>query len=152
MKSVGEAMAIGRCFEESFQKAMRSLETGFSGWGGDREEPDLNDGELDRRLRTPSPERILSVRTAMVRGRSDEEIHRISKIDPWFLAKLRRIIEAEARLIKGKSLDQLDADSLFETKQLGFSDRQIAWHTKSCLLYTSPSPRDPKTSRMPSSA
>ena len=131
MKSVGEAMAIGRCFEESFQKAMRSLETGFSGWGGDREEPELTDGELDRQLRTPSPERILSVRTAMVRGRSDEEIHRISRIDPWFLAKLRRIIEAEARLIKGKSLDQLDADSLFEAKQLGFSDRQIAWHTNS---------------------
>ncbi len=131
MKSVGEAMAIGRCFEESFQKAMRSLETGFSGWGGDREEPDLSDGELDRQLRTPSPERILSVRTAMVRGRSNEEIHRISKIDPWFLAKLRRIIEAEARLIKGKSLEQLDADSLFEAKQLGFSDRQIAWHTNS---------------------
>ena len=131
MKSVGEAMAIGRCFEESFQKAMRSLETGFSGWGGDREEPNLSDGELDRQLRTPSPERILSVRTAMVRGRSDEEIHRISTIDPWFLAKLRRIVEAEARLIKGKSLDQLDADSLFEAKQLGFSDRQIAWQTKS---------------------
>ena len=131
MKSVGEAMAIGRCFEESFQKAMRSLETGFSGWGGDREEPDLNDGELDRRLRTPSPERILSVRTAMVRGRSDAEIHRISAIDPWFLAKLRRIIEAETRLLKGKSLEQLDADSLFEAKQLGFSDRQIAWQTNS---------------------
>jgi len=131
MKSVGEAMAIGRCFEESFQKAMRSLETGFSGWGGDREEPDLSDGELDRQLRTPSPERILSVRTAMVLGRSDEEIHRISKIDPWFLAKLRRIIEAEANLLKGKSLDQLDAESLFEAKQLGFSDRQIAWQTKS---------------------
>ena len=67
----------------------------------------------------------------MVRGRSDEEIQRISRIDPWFLAKLRRIIEAEARLIKGKSLDQLDADGLFEVKQLGFSDRQIAWHTNS---------------------
>ena len=67
----------------------------------------------------------------MVRGRSDEEIHRISTIDPWFLAKLRRIVEAEAMLIKGKSLDQLDADSFFKAKQLGFSDRQIAWQTKS---------------------
>ncbi|AII48954.1 carbamoyl phosphate synthase large subunit [Synechococcus sp. KORDI-52] len=131
MKSVGEAMAIGRCFEESFQKAMRSLETGLSGWGGDREEPELSHGELDRQLRTPSPERILSVRTAMVRGRSDDEIHRISRIDPWFLAKLRRIIDAETRLLQGKSLEQLDADNLFEAKQLGFSDRQIAWHTNS---------------------
>ena len=129
MKSVGEAMAIGRCFEESFQKAMRSLETGLSGWGGDRAEPALSDGELDRRLRTPSPERILSVRTAMLRGRSDADIHRISSIDPWFLAKLRRIIDTETTLLKGRGLDDLDGDALFELKQLGFSDRQIAWHT-----------------------
>ena len=129
MKSVGEAMAIGRCFEESFQKAMRSLETGLSGWGGDRAEPALSDGELDRRLRTPSPERILSVRTAMLRGRSDADIHRISSIDPWFLAKLRRIIDTETTLLKGRGLDDLDGNALFELKQLGFSDRQIAWHT-----------------------
>ena len=129
MKSVGEAMAIGRCFEESFQKAMRSLETGLSGWGGDRAEPALSDGELDRRLRTPSPGRILSVRTAMLRGRSDADIHRISSIDPWFLAKLRRIIDTETTLLKGRGLDDLDGNALFELKQLGFSDRQIAWHT-----------------------
>ena len=131
MKSVGEAMAIGRCFEESFQKAMRSLETGLSGWGGDRPEPDLNDSEIDRLLRTPSPDRILSLRTAMLHGRSDEDIHRISSIDPWFLAKLRRIVEAEQNLLKGQQLHQLTADSLLELKQLGFSDRQIAWCTNS---------------------
>tara|TARA_Y100000739_G_scaffold51433_1_gene40868 strand:- start:175 stop:2367 length:2193 start_codon:yes stop_codon:yes gene_type:complete len=131
MKSVGEAMAIGRCFEESFQKAMRSLETGLSGWGGDRPEPDLNDSEIDRLLRTPSPDRILSLRTAMLRGRSDEDIHRISSIDPWFLAKLRRIVEAEQNLLQGQQLHQLTADSLLELKQLGFSDRQIAWCTNS---------------------
>ena len=108
---------------------MRSLETGLSGWGGDRAEPALSDGELDRRLRTPSPERILSVRTAMLRGRSDADIHRISSIDPWFLAKLRRIIDTETTLLKGRGLDDLDGDALFELKQLGFSDRQIAWHT-----------------------
>ena len=129
MQSVGEAMAIGGWFEESFQKAMRSLETGLSGWGGDRAEPALSDGELDRRLRTPSPERILSVRTAMLRGRSDADIHRISSIDPWFLAKLRRIIDTETTLLKGRGLDDLDGNALFELKQLGFSDRQIAWHT-----------------------
>ena len=131
MKSVGEAMAIGRCFEESFQKAMRSLETGLSGWGGDRPEPDLNDSEIDRLLRTPSPDRILSLRTAMLHGRSDEDIHRISSIDPWFLAKLRRIVEAEQNLLQGQQLHQLTADSLLELKQLGFSDRQIAWCTNS---------------------
>ena len=129
MKSVGEAMAMGRCFEESFQKAMRSLETGLSGWGGDRPEPELSDSQIDRLLRTPSPERILSLRTAMLRGRSDEDIHRISSIDPWFLAKLRRIIEAEQSLLQGRQLQQLDAATLLELKQLGFSDRQIAWHT-----------------------
>ena len=131
MKSVGEAMAIGRCFEESFQKALRSLETGLSGWGGDRPEPTLEPAELERSLRTPSPERILSVRYAMVAGRSDAEIHSLSSIDPWFLAKLRRLIDAEERLLRGKRLDQLSSDTMLELKQLGFSDRQIAWQTGS---------------------
>ena len=131
MKSVGEAMAIGRCFEESFQKALRSLETGLSGWGGDRPEPTLEPAELERSLRTPSPERILSVRYAMVAGRTDAEIHSLSSIDPWFLAKLRRLIEAEERLLRGKRLDQLSSDTMLELKQLGFSDRQIAWQTGS---------------------
>ena len=131
MKSVGEAMAIGRCFEESFQKALRSLETGLSGWGGDRPEPTLEPAELERSLRTPSPERILSVRYAMVAGRSDAEIHSLSSIDPWFLAKLRRLIDSEERLLRGKRLDQLSSDAMLELKQLGFSDRQIAWQTGS---------------------
>ena len=65
----------------------------------------------------------------MLRGRSDADIHRISSIDPWFLAKLRRIIDTETTLLKGRGLDDLDGDALFELKQLGFSDRQIAWHT-----------------------
>ena len=131
MKSVGEAMAIGRCFEESFQKAMRSLETGLSGWGGDRTEPNLSDSEIDRLLRTPSPERILTVRTAMLRGRSNAEIHRMSSIDPWFLAKLRGIIDLEQSLLNDKQLADLNSDQLLELKQLGFSDRQIAWSTGS---------------------
>ncbi len=131
MKSVGEAMAIGRNFEESFQKALRSLETGHSGWGGDRPDPSPERSELDRELRTPAPDRIFAVRTAMVNGYSDADIHRISAIDPWFLAKLRRIITAEERLLKGQSLPSLDAAALLKLKQLGFSDRQIAWATGS---------------------
>ncbi|QNJ06211.1 carbamoyl-phosphate synthase/ large subunit [Synechococcus sp. MEDNS5] len=131
MKSVGEAMAIGRCFEESFQKALRSLETGLSGWGGDRPEPTLEPAELERSLRTPSPERILSVRAAMIAGRSDAEIHALSSIDPWFLAKLRHLIDVEERFLRGKHLDQLSSDTMLELKQLGFSDRQIAWQTNS---------------------
>ena len=131
MKSVGEAMAIGRCFEESFQKALRSLETGLAGWGCDRPDPTPAAAELDRQLRTPTPDRILAVRTAMVAGRSDAEIHSLSAIDPWFLAKLRHLIEAEQRLLRGRTLEALDADGLLELKQLGFSDRQIGWATNS---------------------
>ena len=129
MKSVGEAMAIGRCFEESFQKAMRSLEIGRSGWGCDRPEPEISEREIDRLLRTPSPERILWVRTAMLQGRADDELHRISGIDPWFLAKLRRLIDAEQQLLRGRALESLNAEELRQLKQLGFSDRQIAWAT-----------------------
>ena len=137
MKSVGEAMAIGRCFEESFQKALRSLETGHAGWGCDRPDaasdltlaPDPT--TLERALRTATPERIFAVREAMLVGRSDDEIHQLSAIDPWFLAKLRCILEAEQRLLRGRQLQQLDAAALLELKQLGFSDRQIAWATGS---------------------
>jgi carbamoyl-phosphate synthase large subunit len=131
MKSVGEAMAIGRCFEESFQKAMRSLETGHAGWGCDRPDPSPEPAALEIALRTPTPERILAVRTAMVAGLSDAEIHNLSAIDPWFLAKLRRIVAAESRLLRGRQLAELDAVALLELKQLGFSDRQLAWATGS---------------------
>jgi carbamoyl-phosphate synthase large subunit len=137
MKSVGEAMAIGRCFEESFQKALRSLETGHAGWGCDRpdaaSDPTLapDPTALERALRTATPERIFAVREAMLVGRSDDEIRQLSAIDPWFLAKLRCILEAEQRLLRGRQLEQLDAAALLELKQLGFSDRQIAWATGS---------------------
>ena len=131
MKSVGEAMAIGRSFEESFQKAVRSLETGHAGWGCDRPDPLLAGADLDRLLRTPSPDRIFAVRAALVAGRSDQDIHRISAIDPWFIAKLRRLLEAQTRLLSGRPLDALKAAELLELKQLGFSDRQIAWATGS---------------------
>jgi carbamoyl-phosphate synthase large subunit len=131
MKSVGEAMAIGRCFEESFQKAMRSLETGHAGWGCDRPDPTPEPAALEIALRTPTPERILAVRTAMVSGMSDAEIHNLSAIDPWFLAKLRRIVDTESQLLRGRQLNDLDAPALLALKQLGFSDRQIAWATGS---------------------
>jgi len=134
MKSVGEAMAIGRCFEESFQKALRSLETGNAGWGCDRPDPKPEPAALEITLRTPTPERIVAVRTAMVAGLSDAEIQNLSAIDPWFLAKLRHIIDTEAQLLRGRQLGELDAAALLELKQLGFSDRQIAWATGSTEL------------------
>ncbi|WP_094510380.1 carbamoyl-phosphate synthase large subunit [Synechococcus sp. MW101C3] len=131
MKSVGEAMAIGRCFEESFQKALRSLETGHAGWGGDRPDAEVEPSDLERQLRTPAPERIFAVRAAMVAGRSDTDIHALSAIDPWFLAKLRGIFNAEQALLQGRALNDLTSDTLLALKQLGFSDRQIAWATGS---------------------
>ena len=106
----------------------------MSGWGCDRPEPEISEQEIDRLLRTPSPERILWVRTAMLQGRTDDELHRISGIDPWFLAKLRRLIEAEHQLLTGRSLEHLNAEELLQLKQLGFSDRQIAWATDSTEL------------------
>ncbi|MFN9620863.1 MAG: carbamoyl-phosphate synthase large subunit [Synechococcaceae cyanobacterium] len=127
MKSVGEAMAIGRCFEESFQKALRSLETGRFGWGCDRADQEIDPAELERQLRTPSPDRIFMVRVAMLAGRSDAEIHQISAIDPWFLARLRLILHAEQTRLRGRTLTDLDADALLDLKQLGFADRQIGW-------------------------
>ena len=131
MKSVGEAMAIGRCFEESFQKAVRSLETGHAGWGCDRPDGTIDPAELERLLRTPAPDRIFAVREAMLAGRSDAEIHQLSAIDPWFLAKLRTILDAEQALLRGNTLADLNAEALLRLKQLGFADRQIAWATGS---------------------
>ncbi len=134
MKSVGEAMAIGRCFEESFQKALRSLETGLAGWGCDRDEPDLSPIEIERLLRTPSPERIMAVRTAMLSGRTDSDIYKLSKIDPWFLSKLRNIIDLEMSILKGKKLKDITPENLLMLKKLGYSDEQIAWATKTHQL------------------
>ena len=131
MKSVGEAMAIGRSFEESFQKALRSLETGLSGWGGDRPEPSCSKTDLERSLRTPSPDRILAVRSAMLSGMTDDRIYELSHIDPWFLAKLRGLIDTESELLNGCTLEELDESSLFKLKSLGYSDRQIAWFVDS---------------------
>ena len=127
MKSVGEAMAIGRSFEESFQKAIRSLEIGYSGWGYDREDISLTDVELDKQLRTPSPDRIFAIRIAMRQGRSNQEINKLSNIDPWFLSKLRNIIEAEKLYLNNKRLEDLTYDDLLTIKQLGFSDKQISY-------------------------
>lgn len=131
MKSVGEAMAIGRCFEESFQKAMRSLEIGFAGWGCDRAEPNETPLEIDRSLRTPSPQRIMAVRAAILIGHSDHKIHALSKIDRWFIAKLRKLIEVEKCLLHGRELTDINADELLRLKKLGYSDHQIAYATKS---------------------
>ncbi len=131
MKSVGESMAIGRCFEESFQKALRSLEIGLSGWGYDHEDENVTNSELEILLRTPSPNRIMAIRLAMLHGKNDDEIFSLCKVDPWFLSKLRNIVDAQKTLLESKSLEEIDKNSMFKLKKLGFSDRQIAWSTNS---------------------
>ena len=129
MKSVGEAMAIGRTFNESFQKALRSLETGRSGWGCDRHEKLPSGEQIRAQLRTPNPERIFAVRHAMQHKISTEEIYELTGIDRWFLDKMQQLLEVE-KFIKRTPLEQLTKEQLYEVKQHGFSDKQIAFATK----------------------
>ncbi len=129
MKSVGEAMAIGRTFNESFQKALRSLETGRAGWGCDRQEKLPSGEQIRAQLRTPNPERIFAVRHAMQLKISIEEIYELTGIDHWFLDKMQQLLEVE-KFIKRTALDKLTKEQLYEIKQYGFSDRQIAFATK----------------------
>jgi carbamoyl-phosphate synthase large subunit len=118
MKSVGEAMAIGRTFKESMQKCLRSLETGRWGFGFDNKEPQAPTREdIERKLRVPNAERIFWLQTAFVAGYTVEEIFEITAIDPWFLRHLEEIAK------EGMQLAELP---LKRAKKLGFSDRQIA--------------------------
>lgn len=129
MKSVGEAMAIGRTFQESFQKALRSLETGRAGWGCDKPEKVPSLEQIRVGLRTPNPERIFTIRHAMLMGMSVEDIYELTGIDPWFLDKMEGLLETE-RFLKRTQLPQLTAEKLWSIKQQGFSDRQIGFATK----------------------
>jgi carbamoyl-phosphate synthase large subunit len=129
MKSVGEAMAIGRTFNESFQKALRSLETGRAGWGCDKTEKLPSGEQIRAQLRTPNPDRIFAVRHALQIGMSAEEIYELTAIDPWFLNKLQQLLEVE-KFLKRTPLNQLTKEQMYEVKREGFSDRQIAFATK----------------------
>ena len=124
MKSVGEVMAIGRTFKESLQKALRSLETGS--WGLEARVAGM-DKEVARaairaRLAIPNSHRLYYLADAVRFGMAREEIHRLSRIDPWFIDAVAGIVEAERRVAAGP----LDAASLREAKSMGFSDRRIA--------------------------
>jgi carbamoyl-phosphate synthase large subunit len=127
MKSVGEAMAIGRTFQESLQKALRSLETGLTGLD-EVAIPGLGQGDDKNAIRaalgTPSPDGLLKVAQAMRLGLSDSEIHTACHIDPWFLAQIRGIIDMEAE-VRTKGLPDA-ARPLRKLKQMGFSDARLA--------------------------
>jgi len=129
MKSVGEAMAIGRTFQESFQKALRSLETGRSGWGCDKAEKLPSLEQVRAGLRTPNPERIFTVRHALQLGMTVEEVYELTAIDPWFLDKFEELLETE-KFLKRTPLQKLTKEELWDIKRQGFSDRQIAFATK----------------------
>jgi carbamoyl-phosphate synthase large subunit len=127
MKSVGEAMAIGRTFQESLQKALRSLETGLDGLDeieieGTGQGDDKN--AIKAALSTPTPDRILQVAQAMRAGFTDEQIHESCKIDPWFLAQMRGIVEIEEK-IRAHGLPQTEV-AFRRIKAMGFSDKRLA--------------------------
>jgi len=122
MKSVGEVMAIGRTFQESFQKALRGLEVGVDGLNQkttDRE-------KLQAELGEPGPERIWYVGDAFAQGFSLDEVHALTHIDPWFLSQIKEIVDIELAL-EQKTLADLDYDTVWQLKRRGFSDRRLAF-------------------------
>jgi carbamoyl-phosphate synthase large subunit len=121
MKSVGEVMAMGRTFQESFQKALRGLEVGVDGMNEKTQDRET----LERELGEPGPERIWYVGDAFAAGWSMEEVHQFTKIDPWFLVQIEEIVKIELQLEK-TTLEALDADTLRGLKKKGFSDRRLA--------------------------
>ncbi|WP_153160337.1 carbamoyl-phosphate synthase large subunit [Zoogloea sp. 1C4] len=121
MKSVGEVMAMGRTFQESFQKALRGLETGA--YGLDEVEADRDD--LERELGDPGAQRIWYVGQAFREGLSLEDVHALTRIDPWFLIQIEDIVLTEKSL-SGRSLKGIAAPELRELKRKGFADRRIA--------------------------
>jgi carbamoyl-phosphate synthase large subunit len=128
MKSVGEAMSIGRTFKEAFQKALRALETGRPGWTiGERLIDDrLIDDSLETlrgALRQPTPERIYQVKRGFLAGMDVAELHALTAIDPFFLGQMQELVDAERAFT---ALPAVDAKAMRDMKRLGFSDRQLA--------------------------
>lgn len=125
MKAVGEVMSIGRNFPEAMNKAWQSLEIGRAGLGADGYE-EINRKEVRERLLKPYWDRLLNIRNAFKLGTSVEEVADITKVDPWFLQQIRYMVSLENRT-EGQALDTITKEELFELKQAGFSDEQIAW-------------------------
>ena len=126
MKSVGEVMAIGRTFQESFQKALRGLEVGVDGLN----QKTIDRETLERELGEPGPERIWYLGDALAQGFSLDDVHQLTRIDPWFLAQIKDIVDTELQLERTQ-LEALDANTLRWLKRKGFSDRRMAYLLKS---------------------
>ena len=121
MKSVGEVMAIGRTFQESFQKALRGLEVGVDGLNEKTQDREV----LEKELGEPGPDRIWYVGDAFGQGMSVDEVFALTKIDPWFLVQIEEIVKIELEL-ETTSLDKISAIELRSLKRKGFSDRRLA--------------------------
>ncbi|UUO06824.1 carbamoyl-phosphate synthase large subunit [Blastopirellula sp. J2-11] len=131
MKSVGETMAIGRTFKESFQKALRGLEVGRFGFGSDGKdlwgtEEQPSDDEIRAKLSTPNADRPWYLRYAIKSGMTLEKIHQLTFIDPWFIDQLQQLVEKEEELAAIGSLSAITAAQMKEAKQFGYSDRQLS--------------------------
>lgn len=136
MRSVGEAMALGRTFPESFQKALRSLENSRWGWGADghwdiplevlkaKNNDELED-LLNTKLITPNDERIFYIREALLAGKNLEEIRRLTKIDLWFLHHFFAMLDMESRFVAFCDNDNINLEAIQEMKENGYCDRQL---------------------------
>ena len=121
MKSVGEVMSIGRSFEEAFQKSIRMLDIGIEGFISDK----IQFSNLDEAISIPTDKRMFAIATALKKGYTIERLNRLSRIDGWFLNKMKNIIEMETRL-EGCNKESVSKELLLTAKKRGFSDRQIA--------------------------
>ncbi|MCH2139719.1 MAG: carbamoyl-phosphate synthase large subunit [Phycisphaerales bacterium] len=143
MKSVGEAMSIGRTFQEAFQKAIRSMEVKRFGYGLDSqdrwlasqqgevaEDWPIDDETLTRKLAVPCQGRLYYVRYALKLGWTPERIHELTGIDPWYINQFKSLVTFESKLLACNSLEDIDADLMREAKQRGYSDPQIAKVTR----------------------
>ena len=137
MTSVGEVMAVGRTFEEAIQKSMRMVTGGkLEGLDGD---PTIlhcphNEDDLEYLLRVPTDRRIWAIQHALEKGYSVEDVHSLTRVDPWFLARMKKIATMKAEMQAMDSLDRLTLPMLRIVKQHGFSDRQIATYMNSLEL------------------
>ena len=124
MKAVGEVMSIGRTFTESLQKAWQSLEIGYAGLGADRDNPTRPD--VRERLRKSYWDRTLQIRNAFMHGASMDEVYDITRVDPWFLQRIRMLVDLEKALQRLR-LQDVTPEQMQDLKQHGYSDVQIAW-------------------------
>ena len=122
MKSVGEVMSIGRSFEEVIQKGLRMIGQGMHGFVGN----DVTFPDVDKELENPTDLRVFAIAQALEQGETVEHISEITKIDPWFISRLKNIVDYKVLLSKYNKVEDLPADVLREAKRLGFSDFQIA--------------------------